>query len=165
MRELFDYGDGGDVQRVAGVGFEGADAALAEDYIVVAAGENVLSAEEKFFHGGGHSAFEQNWFADFAKGTEEMVILHIARADLENVHVAVHHLDLRGVHDFADGEEIEFLRGLAHELQALFAHALESVGRRAWLESAGAEDFCSGFGYRFGDGENLLAGLDGARAG
>src|SRR6185437_13388849 len=63
------------------------------------------------------------------------------------------------------GEEIEFLRGFAHELEALFAHALEGVGRGARLEGAGAQDFGSGFGDGFGHREDLLAGFDGTRAG
>src|SRR6266446_1133659 len=165
MRKFFDYGDGGDIERVARVGFEGADAALAEDDVVVAAGKNVFGAQQQFFHGGGHAALEQHGLADFAKGAEEVVVLHVARADLKDVHVAEHHLDLGRVHDFADGEEIEFLRGLAHEFEAFFTHALEGVGRSARLESTGTQDFGSGFGDGFGDGEDLLAGLDGARAG
>src|ERR1700732_1524060 len=114
MRELFDYGDGGDVERVARVGFERADAALAEDYVVIAAGEDVFGAEEQLFHGGGHATLEEHGLADFAESAEEVIILHIAGADLKNVDVAEHHPDLGGVHDFADGEEIEFLRGFAH---------------------------------------------------
>src|SRR4029077_3884431 len=94
-----------------------------------------------------------------------MIILHIARADLEDVHVAEHHLDLGRVHDFADTEEIELLRGFAHQLEAFFAHSLESVWRSARLESACAQDFGSGLGDGFGDGENLFARFDGARTG
>src|SRR6266849_3194054 len=165
VRELLDDRDGGDVERVACVGFKGANAALAEDYVVVAAGEDVLGAEEQLFHGGGHAALEEHGLADFAERAEEIIVLHIARADLEDVDVAEHHLHLRRIHDFADGEEIEFLRGFAHELKAFFAHALKGVGRSARLEGAGAQDFRSGFSDGFGDGEDLFAGLDGARAG
>src|ERR1700682_3784014 len=165
MRELFDYGDGGGVERGGCVGFVGGAAARAEDYVVIAAGEDVLGAEEQLFHGGGHAALEEYGLADFAEGAEEIIVLHVARADLEDVDVAEHHLDLRRVHDFADGEEIEFLRGFAHELEAFFAHTLEGVGRSARLESAGAEDFSSGFGDGFGDGENLFARLDGTGTG
>src|SRR5467141_2368019 len=165
MGKFFDYWDGGDVERVARVRFEGADAALAEDYVVIPAGEDVLSAEEEFFHGGGHAALEEHGLADFAEGAEEIIVLHVARADLKDIDVAEHHLHLRRVHNFADGEEIEFLRGFAHQLEALFAHALEGVGRSARLESAGAKDFGSGFGDGFGDGENLFARFDGAGTG
>jgi len=43
-------------------------------------------------------------------------------------HVTQHHLDLRGIHHFADGEEAELIRGFAHELKARLTHALEGVG-------------------------------------
>src|SRR4029077_16946255 len=72
---------------------------------------------------------------------------------------------LRRVHDFADGEEIKFLRGFAHKLEAFFAHALEGGRRSARLEGASTKDFGSGFGDGFGDGDDLPAGLDGTRAG
>ena len=64
VRELFDDGDGGDVHGVAGVGFEGADAALAEDDVVVAAGEEVFGGEQQLFDGGGDAALEQHGAAD-----------------------------------------------------------------------------------------------------
>src|ERR1700720_2045911 len=114
MREFLDYGNGSDVERVARVGFECADAALAEDYVVIAAGEDVLGAKEQLFHGGGHAALEEYGLADFAEGAKEIIVLHVARADLEDVDIAEHHLHLRRIHDFADGEEIDFLRGFTH---------------------------------------------------
>jgi hypothetical protein len=160
MRKFFDYRDGGDVQRVARVGLERADTALAEDDVVIASGEDVLGAEQQLFHSGGHAALEEHGLADFAEGAEEIIILHVARADLEDIDVAEHHLHLRGVHNFADGEQIEFLRGFAHQLEAFFAHALEGVGGSARLKGAGAKDFGTGFGDGFGDGEDLLARLD-----
>jgi len=43
------------------------------------------------FHGGGHAALQKNGFANFAEGAEEKVVLHVARADLEDVHVTQHH--------------------------------------------------------------------------
>src|SRR2546423_9202590 len=53
MREFFDDGNGGDVECVARVGLESPDTALAENHVVIAAGENVLGAEQELFHGGG----------------------------------------------------------------------------------------------------------------
>ena len=38
-----------DVQRVAGVGFERADAALAQDHVVVAARHDVFGGEQQLF--------------------------------------------------------------------------------------------------------------------
>ena len=87
MRKFFDDRNGGDVECVARVGLKGADAALAENHVVIAAGQDVFGAEEKFFDRGGQAALEKDGFADFAEGAEEKVVLHIARADLENVDV------------------------------------------------------------------------------
>ncbi len=61
------------------------------------------------------------------RARSKMVVLHVARADLEDVDVAAHHLNLRRVHHFADGEELKFFGGFVHQLQAFFAHALEGV--------------------------------------
>src|SRR5438094_9738236 len=72
VRKFFDDGDGGDVEGVARVGFERADAALAEDDVVIAAGKDVLRAEEKLFHGGGEAALKENRLADFDEGAEEI---------------------------------------------------------------------------------------------
>src|SRR5712692_11139890 len=144
--KFLDDGDGGDVEGVARVGFEGANAALAENDVEIAAGKDVFGAHQKFFHGGGHAALQKNGFADFAEGAEEKVVLHVARADLEDVHVTQHHLNLRGVHHFADGEEAEFVGGFAHELEPRLSHALKGVRRCAWFESASAQDLCSGLG-------------------
>ncbi len=69
--------------------------------------KNIFSAEQQFFHRGGHAALEQDRLANFAERAQQVVILHVARADLKNIDVARHHLDLRGVHHFADGKETE----------------------------------------------------------
>src|SRR5690242_17512233 len=42
VRKLLNDGNGGEIEGVAGVSFKCADAALAEDYVVVAAGQNVF---------------------------------------------------------------------------------------------------------------------------
>src|SRR5882724_10047181 len=165
MRKLLDDGNGCDVERVASVGLEGADAAFAEDDVVVAAGKNVFGAHKKFLHGGGETALEQNGLANFAEGAQQKIVLHVARADLEHVNVAGHHGDLRSVHDFADGEQAEFVSGFLHELQAFFAEALKGVGRGARLEGTGAQNFCASFADAFGDGVDLFVGFHRTGAG
>src|SRR6267154_474456 len=164
MRKFFDYGNRGDIERVAGISLERADAALAENDVVIAARQNVFGAHQKFFHGGGHAAFQQDGFADFAKRAKEKVVLHVARANLKNVHVTEHHLNLRRVHHFADGEESEFVRSFAHELEARFPHALEGVRRSARFEGAASQNFSARFGHTFRDRKNLFARLDRTRA-
>src|SRR5947207_1165184 len=165
MGKFFDERNGGDIEGVAGVGFESANAALAENYVVVAASKDVFGAHQKFVHGGGHAALEKNRFADFDKRAKEIVILHVARADLEDVDITHHHLDLRSVHHFADGEEAEFVGGFAHDLEARFTQALKGVRRSARLEGAAAQDLRAGLGDACGNGMDLLAGFDRTGAG
>ena len=85
-----------------------------KNHVVVPSRENVLSAEEQFFHRSGHAALEKYRLADFAEGAKQMIILHVACADLINVDVLAHHLDLRRVHHFADGEQTEPVGGFTH---------------------------------------------------
>src|SRR5207302_1469593 len=59
MGEFFDDGNGSDVEGVARISLECADAALAENHIVIAAGKYVLGAEQELFYGGGHAALEE----------------------------------------------------------------------------------------------------------
>ena len=44
-------GDGGDVAGVAGGGFEGADAAFAQDDVGIAVGDDVFGGHQEFFDG------------------------------------------------------------------------------------------------------------------
>ncbi len=94
-----------------------------------------------------------------------IVVLHVARADLEDVHVIHHHLNLRRVHHLADGEEAKFVRGFAHKLEARFSHPLEGIRRSTRLESPAAKDLRTGFGNALGDGKNLFTRFDRARSG
>src|SRR5208282_6248031 len=149
----------GDVERVARVRLERADAAFAEDDVVIPAGENVFRAEQKFFHRCGHAAFEKDGLTYLAESAQEIVILHVAGAHLKDVDIFGHHRNLRKVHHLADGEQIEFVSGFAHEFEAGLAHALKSVRRSARLESPSAQNLCTGFRDAFRDGENLLARL------
>src|SRR5271156_4656458 len=100
-------GDGGNVHRIAGIGFKGADAALAQNEFVVAAGKQVFSGAEQFFKRSGNAAFEQHRLADLAQYAQQIEVLHVARAHLQDVDVGQHRLDLGNLHDFADHQEFE----------------------------------------------------------
>ena len=56
VRELMEHRHGGKVERISRVGLECADAALAEDDLLVAAGHDILCAHEKLLHRGGDAA-------------------------------------------------------------------------------------------------------------
>ena len=138
---LFDGGNDGEVERVAREVGEGADAALAEDDVVVAFGHDVFGGHEQFFERGGHAAFEQHRLLGAAGALEQREVLHVARADLDDVGVFLDEVERFVVDGFGDDAEAVSRRGLWREnFQAGFAQALEAVGRSARLVGAAAEE-------------------------
>src|SRR5271169_7193547 len=55
VRKFLDDRNRGDVQRVAKIGFKGANAALAEHHVVISTRKNIFRAEEKLLEGGRHA--------------------------------------------------------------------------------------------------------------
>src|SRR4029077_20177287 len=125
VREFMNDRDRGNIHRVASVRFERANAALAENDFVVAAGKQVFSGAQEFFEGGGDAAFEQHGLANLAQFTEQIEVLHIACAHLEDVDIRQHQLDLGNLHDFADHQQFETIARFAQEFQTLKAKSLK----------------------------------------
>ena len=85
VRELLDWRDDRQVQRVAAVVGEGPHAAFAEDHLIVAAGEDVLGRHQPFFEGGRHASLEQHRLPRPGDPPQQAVILHVASANLDDV--------------------------------------------------------------------------------
>ncbi len=145
--------------------FIGANAALAEDHIVVAAGQDVFARQQQFLNGAGDAALEEHRLAGLAKLAQQIEILHVTGANLEAIDERQHRLDLRNLHHFADHKQSVRIRRFAHELQSRNAHALEGVWRTAGLEGSSAQKAAAGSFDALGGFENLGAVLDGTRPG
>ena len=158
-------GDGAEVERVARVGLEGADAALAEQDVGVAVGQDVLGGEEPFLDLHAHAALEQDGLAAAGRLGDEGEILRVARADLQDVGVGGDEFDVALGEDFGDDAEVVFLRRLGEQAQALLGQALEFVGRGAGLVGAAAQEGRALRLDRLGRGHELLFALDRAGAG
>ncbi len=91
----------------------------------------------------GEPALEQHRLREVPDLAQQRVVLHVARADLEDVGVARQQRDLRGVHHLAHHREPVGVGGAAQDLEPLLAQALERVGRGARLERAAAQDRCA----------------------
>ena len=165
VRELVNHRNRGDIHGVARGGLIGADAALAEDHVVVAAGHDVLAGEQQFLDGGGDAALEQHRLAYLAQFAQQIEVLHIARPHLEAIRVRQHRLNLRNLHHLADREQTIFLGRFVHQLQTWNAEALEGVRRAARLEGASAQKARARGFHAGGNGEDLRAVFNGARAG
>ncbi len=94
---------------------------------------------------------------------QQVEVLHVAGADLEQVDRGRHPLDLVDAHHLADHRQPAGAAGLGQQPDALPAQALEGVGRGARLERAAAQHDPAGRGDRLGGGQDLLARLDAAR--
>src|SRR5260370_4469063 len=145
---------------VSAVVYKGANAALARDRLVVPARHDVLRREQQLFKRGCNAALEQHRLAHLAQLTQQVKVLHVTRAHLEDINVGLHERDLGDLHDLADDQEFEFVSGFAQGLKPLLTHALERIWRRARLEGASAQHTGASGGYLLGHGEKLLARLD-----
>ena len=153
----------GQVQGVAHTGLKGADAALAEDNVLVALGHDVLGAHHKFFQRVGKAAFEQHGFFLAAHGLEQLKVLHIAGTHLDEVYI-LEQGQVLGVHDLGDDGGAGGAAGQLEQIQALAPHSLEGVGGGAGLERAAAQQGSACRLYPLGAVGDLLLALDAAGA-
>ena len=151
------------VEGVAHTGLEGADAALAEDDVLVALGHDVLGTHHELFQRVGEAALEQDGLLLAADGLEQLEVLHVAGTDLDEVHV-LKQGQVLGVHDFGDDGGAGGAAGQLEQVEALAAHPLEGVGRGAGLERAAAQQGSTGGLHALGTVGDLLLALDAAGA-
>ena len=156
---------GVEVEGVAGAGLEGADAALAQDNVVVALAHDVLGGHEQLVDRAGHAALEQNRGLGLADLLEQGEVLGVAGADLHDVNLLVKEdLHVAWVHDLGDDRHVELGGCLAQQVQAGGTHALVGVRGGAGLVGTAAQHRGAGGLHAAGDADEVLA-LDGAGAG
>jgi hypothetical protein len=161
----FDGGDDCEIQRVAREVGKSTDAAFAESDLVVSFGEDVFGGHEKFVERGGHAALEEDGFFRAAGAFEQREILHVARADLDDVGVLLDEIERLVVDGLGDDAEAVFFANFGENFEAGLAESLEGIRGSARFIGAAAEEFASGFGDLLGDGHALGFGLNGAGAG
>src|SRR6185437_4781376 len=113
----------------------------------------------------GEPPLEQDGLALAPGGLEERVILHVARADLDDVGVLIDELEGVVVDGFGDDAEAEAVADFGHDVEGSLAESLKGVGRGAGLVGSSAKKLRAGGGNLLGGGESLIAGFDGAGAG
>ena len=165
VAEALDHGDRREVERVARGGLEGADAAFAEDHVAVALGHDVLGGQEPLVDRGREAALEHDRLARQADFVEQHEVLHVARADLQDVGVARDEFDVAGFHDLGDHRQSGLLTGRRQVLQTFLAESAEGVGRGARFEGAAAQHLGAGGGHGAGGRDHVLFVLDRAGPG
>ena len=158
MAQLVQGADGGDIQRIAGVGFKGADTPLAENDLLVAFAHDILGAHEQFLQGVGKTTLEKNGLLDLAQLLQKVKILHISGTHLNDIHI-LKQGQVADVHDFRDDGKSRGLLCLQQQLDALTLHALEGIGGGTGLECATAQNVRAGCLDGCGNLDDLLLGL------
>ena len=69
---------------------------------------------------------------------QQVVVLHVARAHLQDVDVVGEQRDLGLIHHLAHQQQLVRVGRLAQHFEAFFTHALETVGRGTGFERATA---------------------------
>src|SRR5260370_21031748 len=87
-------------------------------------------------------------------------MLHVARADLDDVRIFLDEVEGFIVDRLGDDAETVRRADFRKNLEAVFAEALKTVGGSARLVGTSAEEARTGFFDAFGDGEALLLGFD-----
>ena len=154
----------GEVEGVAGVLLKGADAPLAENDLLVAAGHDILCGHDPLLDGVAQAALEQNRLVHLTHGLEQLEILHVAGTDLYHVHIFLKLRDPVLAHQLGHDGHSGGLPCLDHIEDALGLQTLEGVGRGAGLISAAAEQACTARLYAVGNAQCLLLALDAAGA-
>ena len=163
MAHALEHRNGGNIECVAGVLLVGADAALAEDNVLVAARHDVLGAHQKFLHGVCEAALEQDGLAGLTEFFQQLEVLHIACADLEAVALVHEDVDMRRIGDLGNDRQSGCFVCLVQQLQTLGLQALERVRGRARLPRAAAENGRAVRLNVLSNVDDLLLALDRAR--
>ena len=155
MAQLMQLRHGGEIQRVAGIVTEGADAALAEDHPLVSGSHDILRAHQQLPERVGKAALEQNRLVELAQLAQQIIVLHAAGTHLQHVHI-LKKRELDGAHDLRDNGKPRLGPRELQQLDPALVQTGKIVGRGAGLEGAAAQQIGAGGLDRARYSEDLL---------
>jgi hypothetical protein len=132
------------VQRVAGGRLERSDAALAEDDVRIPPRHHVLRGEEELRQRCRLSSLEQHRHTCASDLCQEGEVLHVARADLEDVSMRRYELDVPRIENLCDYRQPGRRTCFGEQRQGFGAESLKAVRGGAWLERAAAQHHRAG---------------------
>ena len=131
----------------------------------IAAVEDVLGGEQELVDRRAHSALQEGGLARVAHGLQELVVLHVAGADLEHVGILGDHRHMLRGHHLGDDRQAGLAPRGGEHLEARFLVSLEAVGAGAGLERPAPKPGRSSALSLLRQGDDLLFALDRTRAG
>ena len=163
MRQFMEHRHGREIEGIARIIREGTDAAFAEDDALVAAGHDVFGGHEEFLQRVGEAALEEDGLVRPAELSQQIEVLHIARTDLDDVHIGKE-LQIAHVHELRHDGQAGLLPRDTQQLQSGCLEAGEIIGRGARLKGASPQDLCAGRLDRGSDRHDLFLALHRAGA-
>jgi hypothetical protein len=85
MRFFLGNGDCGEIQCIPRVGLECPDTAFTEQDVRVTLGKDIFCRKQPLLDPLAHSALEQHWFPALCALNQQLEILGVSRADLEDI--------------------------------------------------------------------------------
>ena len=115
-------------KREPRVRLERTDAAFAQDDVLISLVEHVFGSQQELVDGGGRAALQQHGNTRLTDGLQQVVILHVARADLQDVGIPGDEIHVMGRHHLGDDRQAGFFTGRCQQFQPEFLQALEGIG-------------------------------------
>jgi hypothetical protein len=115
MRELLEHRNRHQIEGEAIGGLERANAALAEDHLLVALLEDVLRRHQQLLERRREAALEQDRAAAASDLGEQRVVLHVARADLDHVGILFNQVERFVIDGLGDDLHAKLLADFGHD--------------------------------------------------
>ena len=148
------------IEGIAGMVGEGADAALAQQHVVVAFAHHVLGRHQEFFQGRRHAALHHHRNLGPSGTLQQRIVLHVAGANLDDVGVFFHQIHGLVVDGLGDDLQTKAVAHLRHDAQAFFSQTLKGIGRSARLVGASAKKLRARLAHAFGYRKGLLVAFN-----
>ena len=129
MGQGLQCGDGCQVERVPVLRFEGPNASLAQHHVLVPTRHDVFRREQPFLDGCRESPFQEYRLVVRADLFQQLEVLHVPGADLDDVRLLEKQFDVPRVEDLAHDRKLREFLGFPEEIQALIAESLKRIGR------------------------------------
>src|SRR5215472_1844038 len=106
-----------DVHGIACKSLKSPDASLTQDHVGIALREYVFGGQQPLLNGCREPTLEEYRLASTSNFIKQIIILHIARADLQDIGVLADQIYISGRHDLSHDRETGISSSLRQQLQ------------------------------------------------
>src|SRR5581483_10923915 len=115
------------------------DTALTQNNIWISVCDYVLGRHQQFLDRTAQAALQHHRPIRFTERLQQREVLHVPRADLQNVRIFGNHFNIAVAHYFSDDADAGFLLRFREQTKTLGLHTLKIVRRGSRLKSAAAQ--------------------------